>query len=103
MVLIINNTRNEFRMLKYDFLIFLRHSEFVTLSVLGEIVRLMPTEKITPATVYSVLLIESDTQKGVKAEMVPATTTENNKYATIFFILLQIYPQILPILGTILF
>ena len=90
-------------MFKYDALIFLRHSGLVTFSVLGEIVRLMPTEKITPATVYSVLFIVSDTQKVVKADIAPATTTENNTYTTIFFILLQIYPQIMPILGTILF
>ncbi len=66
-------------MSKYDIRIFLRHSGLVTLSVFGEIVRLMPTENITPATVYSVLFIESDTPKVVNTEMSPANTIENNK------------------------
>ena len=49
------------------------------------------------------MFYKSDTQKVVKADIAHATTTENNTYATIFFILLQMYPQIMPILGTILF
>ena len=66
-----NNKRKEFLMFKYDVLIFLRHSGLVTLSVLGEIVRLMPTEKITPATVYSVLFMEASEEMHLVAGIDP--------------------------------
>lgn len=61
---------------------------FVTLSVLEDIVRLIPTEKMTPATVYSVFRTSLGMSMHVKIDVIVAVATDINKNISIFLIAL---------------
>lgn len=61
---------------------------FVTLSVLEDIVRLIPTEKMTPATVYSVFKTSFGMSMHVSIDITVAVATAINKNISIFLIAL---------------
>ena len=67
---------NELRTAKYEARIEERIFSFVTLSVFGVMAMLIPTENITPATVYIVFNTSSLTLMVVKADKTPANTIE---------------------------
>ena len=81
-----NKYMKESLILKYDNRIRALILSLVTLSVFGDIARLMPTEKMTPATVYSVPSTSPGTSSEVNSEMAQEIAIENRRYAKIFFI-----------------
>lgn len=81
-----NKYMKESLILKYDERIRALILSLVTLSVFGDIARLMPTEKMTPATVYSVPSTSPGTDSKVNSEMAQEIAVENRRYAKFFFI-----------------
>lgn len=61
---------------------------FVMFSVLGEIVRLIPTENITPATVYRVFSTSSGRDTPRHDEKTTAKAIDTNRYESILFMIL---------------
>ena len=70
----------------YEFRIAFLIDMFVTLSVFGDTVILIPTEKMTPATVYNVLTTASGIDTQVYIEIPVAANIDINKYINILLI-----------------
>ena len=84
----------EFLIFLYEYLIDFLIVSFTTPSVFGDTVRLIPTENMTPATVYKV----SKTSPAINAlaykDKTTAKTIDTNKYIVNFFIISTINESI---------
>ena len=76
----------EFLIFLYEYMIDFLIVSFATPSVLGDTVRLIPTENMTPATVYKVSKTSPVINTLVYKDKTTAKTIDTNKYINNFFI-----------------